>query len=865
MYNNLCNFIGLSNSEDQEYVLVPQSGEERHAFKILPSGKDYTAENVSFQDKNPAYHYEIESSMDATRGVADMNDADLGSFFERPIKIASFDWGVGTSLFEDFDPWALYFTNPRVINRISNFNNMRANLNLKVVINGNGFFYGRALMSYQPLPGEDDATRNRALIPQDLIGASQRPHIYIDPTYSTGGSMTLPFLWFHNTLSIPLAQWGSMGDINIRSLNDLKHANGASEQVTISVFAWASNVELSVPTSTDPGSLVPQAGDEYGDGPVSKPASVLARMAGALVKAPIIGTYARATELAASTVADVARLFGYSRPNVIDPSMPTVIRPVGNLANTNVDDTALKLAYDVKQELTIDPRITGVGSEDEMEIRSIAMRESYLCQFPWPTSTGPEALLWNSVVTPNLFDKTTTGDEFHLTPAAHVTLPFKYWRGSMEFRFQIVASNFHKGRLAISYDPYFHESYEYNTQYTHIVDIASDKDFTVKVGWGSPLAYLQTRDPQQNSFPWSTSQLTSPNYLFNNGFIAVRVLNELTSPNSTINNDVAVNVFVKMCDDFEVAVPTDNYRFYSYFPPSAGSLIDPSPPGGCPCPALKAQAGDDEANAEDTPEPSVPVSSLVAADMAACLDPSDMMTRVHFGEEITSIRSLMKRYNFYGIHGPPLDGASYLERKHKDFPLYRGFAPNGVHTNQEPVSVNYYKMTMINWFTPCFSTVRGGMRWKYHYLNAVNAMALLGAVRNDTPGGPSETLTSIIGPAFDSMNGLNSYAVAQLPGLNPGAAETNTIVDPCVEVELPFYSQRRFCNARSLQPNNNSSWAAHTVYSTWNETVPQSGDGEPALTASYVRELVSVGEDFSLNFYLSVPPIWFVPNLGAPL
>jgi hypothetical protein len=532
--------------------------------------------------------------------------------------------------------------------------------------------------------------------------------------------------------------------------------------------------------------------------------------------------------------------------------MPTVIRTVGNLCNTNVDDTAIKLSYDVKQELTIDPRVNGVGSEDEMEIRSIAMRESYLCQFPWSVTAGPEDLLWNSVVTPNLYDETTTGGEYHLTPAAHVALPFKYWRGSMEFRFQIVASNFHKGRLAISFDPYFHESYEYNTQYTHIVDIASDKDFTVKVGWGSPLAYLLCRDPENNSFPWSTTQLTSPNYLYNNGFIAVRVLNELTSPNSTINNDVSVNVFVKMCDDFEVAVPTDNYKYYSYFADNSAA-------------ELKAQSGtEDEANAEDTAEPSVPVSSLVAAEMAACLDPSDMMTRVHFGEEVTSIRSLMKRYEMYGIHAPPSEGSAYLERTKKDFPLYRGYSTAGVHQDDNANRLNYYKMTMINWFTPCFSTVKGGMRWKYHYINSRRNRALLGAYRADYTG-LTEPLSSIIGPVYDSMNGLNSYSQAQLPSLNAGAVETNVVVSPCLELETPYYQQRRFCNGRDLAPNQNPNWGAHTVYSTWEETTGVSSDPVPMSSAAYVREMVSVGEDFSLSFYLSVPPIFFVPNLRGPL
>lgn len=832
--------------EERVYELSAQSGEERMAFQLTPSSKDFSSENVSFQDKNTAYHYEVESTMDATRNVADMNDADLGSFFNRPIKIASFDWGVGTSLFEDFNPWRLYFENPRVLNRIANFNNMRAKLNLKVVINGNGFFYGRALMSYQPLPAGDDATQNRSLVPQDLIGASQRPHIYIDPTYSTGGSMTLPFLWFFNTLSIPLEQWRSMGTINLRSLNDLKHANAATESVTISVFAWASDVDLSVPTSTDPGSLMPQAGDEYGEGPVSKPASVLARMAGALTKAPIIGTYARATELAASTVADVARLFGYSRPNVLDANMPTVIRPVGNLANTNVDDNAIKLSYDCKQELSIDPRIYGLGSEDEMEIRSIAMRESYLCQFNWSTDAGPESLLWNSVVTPVLFDKTTSGDEYHLTPAAHVSLPFDYWRGSMEFRFQIVASNFHKGRLAISYDPYYHESYEYNTQYTHIVDIASDKDFTVKVGWGIPAAYLKMRDPENNSFPWSTSQLTSPNTLFNNGFIAVRVLNELTSPNSTVNNDVSVNVFVKMCDDFEVAVPNNEIQFWSYAPGLE----------------LRAQSGEEQADAEDTAEPSVPVSSLVAADMAACTDPTDMMTRVHFGEEVTSIRSLMKRYNLYGIHAPPLPDSSLTIRRKRDFPLYRGAVPNAVHLSLNGPKLNYYKNTIINYFTPCFVAARGGIRWKYHRGQPSSFNNVLGVYREHNTGTDGESLTSIIGPGFDSMSALNSYSQAQLPSINSGCVETNTVVDPCVEVELPYYSQRRFANARSLQPNKRlDDWGGHGVYTTWDEV---NTSAISVFASDYVREMVAVGEDFSLAMYLGVPPMWYVPNLPGP-
>jgi hypothetical protein len=293
--------------------------------------------------------------------------------------------------------------------------------------------------------------------------------------------------------------------MNIRSMCPLKHANGAAAQVTVNVFVWAEGVEFDIPTSQEPGTLAPQSGDEYGSGPVSMPASIIEKAAGALVTAPIIGPYMLATQLAASKVAAVARLFGFSRPIDVSPLNALVPRPAGNLTNYNLPDPSTKLSLDIKQELTVDPRITGIGGADELDIRSIAMRESYLTQFTWGTATPTETMLWNCRVNPVLHD--TMISEFHLTPAAHVSLPFRLWRGSMEFRFQVVSSGFHKGRLAIAYDPNYFQSAEYNIQYTRIVDISEEKDFTVKIGWGNQYSWLRTRNPAVNTFPFTAGTL----------------------------------------------------------------------------------------------------------------------------------------------------------------------------------------------------------------------------------------------------------------------------------------------------------------------------------------------------------------------
>eukprot|EP00487_Bulimina_marginata_P008967 TRINITY_DN32_c0_g1_i7.p1 TRINITY_DN32_c0_g1~~TRINITY_DN32_c0_g1_i7.p1 ORF type:complete len:110 (+),score=0.74 TRINITY_DN32_c0_g1_i7:163-492(+) len=91
---------------------------------------------------------------------------------------------------------------------------------------------------------------------------TQRPHIMLDPTNSQGGEMVLPFFWNKNLLDIPGEDWNLMGSLKISTLQGLKHALGATDTVTINVFAWAESVRFAIPTQTEPGAIAPQA-DEY--------------------------------------------------------------------------------------------------------------------------------------------------------------------------------------------------------------------------------------------------------------------------------------------------------------------------------------------------------------------------------------------------------------------------------------------------------------------------------------------------------------------------------------------------------------------------------------------------------------------------
>jgi len=834
---------------------------------------------------------------DPTFNTADTNDATLENFFSRPIKVQTYSWGTGTSLFESFNPWQDFWENPRVINRITNYNLLRCKLKVKFVLNGNGFHYGRAIASYTPLHLFDQFTKDRAFLIEDVVAASQRPHIYLDPTQSQGGTLTLPFLWESNALDIPNQDWRSMGKIIVHGMQSLKHANGASDQVSVSVFVWAEEVSISIPTANEPGALAPQAGpmgspDEYGKGPISRPAGTIARAAGALANIPGIALYAKATQMAASAVSSIATMFGFSRPNVITDIQPSKLVYLGNMVNANAHDTATKLTYDVKQELSIDPRTFGLGSADEMTIKSIVTRESYLTQFPWTVAAATETLLWNTEVTPVVWSEVNTGvDEIHLPACAFATLPFRNWRGTMKYRFQVVASSFHKGRIKIVFDPSYPATNEYNTNYTYIIDLAKERDFTVEVGWGQQFSFLKHRSPAFDNPPFSETKLPADPAEAANGILSVYVVNELTVPNSTTNNDIAVNVFVSAGDDFEVANPDDYHiKQLSWFAPQAGPMEEPQVPNmihvvhhsytikpdyylvsadgdwrtiqaqsfcgdcgqcllHCDCHDYDNQSGEMQADADLTVNESAPMMPQVETTMGPDLTSSDHTMDVYFGDPITSFRQVLKRYNYHGSLFPGIDGNRLVTFTIGNFPYYRGFAPGAIHSTSLALPYNFANMTTLNWVTPAYTVWRGGLRWKYHYMGENGGVSshcpLLRVERN--PSSTFATSQSHINlPSLaSSLSTRAAFTATNIGTGMSGMHATSARQNPVLEVELPFHSIDRFGPAKqaNLTGTVTRTWYHKLQTYFWNDS-----DGFPEI-----QTYCSTGEDFTLALFTGAP------------
>jgi hypothetical protein len=811
--------------------------------KINSEPNETQQEVVSFSDQNQQWTYSVDNRLDAAHRTVDTDDASLSNFFSRPIKIASINWTVGATFGITINPWQLYFENLRVINRITNYNVLRSKLCVRIMINGNGFHYGRALASYRPLHNQDEMVAWRyGLVPQDAIAASQRMHAWIDPTKSQGGTLCLPYVFWKNGMNIPEQDWREMGELDIASVTTLEHANGGTDAVTISVFAWAEDVSLSIPTVAEPGALAPQAGEyeQVNTGPISGPASVVQKAAQLLTAVPQIRPLALATEMAAGAVGSLAKMFGMSRP--VDAGPISSYKPtyLGNLANTNVMDTSTKLTFDVKQELTIDPVAVGLGPSDEMAITSIATRESYVTQFPWSTSDVPETLLWNTRVTPAMLDTASPSGftEYHLTPMAYVAQPFENWRGTINYRFQIVASSFHKGRLKVVYDPYYNSSSEYNVQYTHVIDLAKERDFTVSVQWGQELTFLDHND---NLFvPFSTSVLGSAAHEEANGILAVYVVNDLTTPSATLS-DVSVLVSTSAGEDFEVVNPnSSNLANITFFQPQSGEL--------------EFQAGElDNADNDLTTAESAPVMNDVEHTFATDMQ-VDVAQKIYFGDPVTSIRQLLKRYVDVRAFAPNIAAGftrDIIYVQTSNFPMYAGYDPNGDNyaaTPVDPTPFNFVFTVPLTFYTPLYLCRRGGMRIKYllHKFDGdYGPMSVVRLAENGASRGIPVAL-----PTYDatSSSTLAANVIKMLRAPFSGAHATHSKVQPVLEVEFPFASRYRFAPGRkkNVRETGSEFTQQHLLFFP--------ADLSPG--GARVAQLVSVGEDFSLSFFQACPVFW---------
>ncbi len=800
---------------------------------MRPTPLTTSQETAVIHDDTPGHVVGLAHARDSTRdGLFSSANDDLANFFARPVVTNTYTWtpSQGSPFTANFNPWSTFFGNKRVINRVNNYGLMRANLHVRFMINGNGFYYGRLMADYAPLHNNDDVTSYATLTVDNIVPASQRMHVFIDPSVSCPCELYLPFVYYKDAVCPVSAEWAELGKIYVRELTGLKHANASTQPLTITVMMWATEVELAIPTSVNSSALISQAGpgDEYGTSPVSTTATAVAEAATALTAVPPIAPFARATAMAATGFSRLAKAVGLSKPANISAPTPMVPLYISDLAPSDCGDMSSKLTVDTKQELSIDPRIIGAELPDELSIAHLAAKESYLGSFSWATTKVAGDILWNTYVTPMV--TRYTSPNYYPPACCFASLPFDYWRGKMRYRFQVVCSGYHRGRLRIVWDPQYIAGLEANVQLTTICDITDTKDLVIEVDWGQPSHYLTRSGLTNSQSRYTTTAITVADSTQYNGVLGVYVLNDLSTPNSVANNDISVNVFVS-CTDLEVAVPTS----------IPVSLTNPY--------SWVQQAGEDDINVAPSEagcgDPEV-VDATMGVDNTSAED-----YLVYFGERVTSFRQLLKRYTHHSSYVLANNSATnhglwtfYLP----DFPNYYGYNAASLHTTTTgSYKFNYVSQTLMNYLAPAFVGMRGALRTKY-VASSTGAGDVISMTveRGFSPLTVPTAATSL--PITSQSNFARAARANKLIG-GRGAVTTVSSKRPLIEVEFPYYKNVRFDEARvidcSKAVSTNPSSTCHAL-----ELHLAPGTNSIALD-----RFVSVGEDFTFFWFQGCPAL----------
>jgi len=768
---------------------------------------------------------------------------DLDSYLKRPVLISTITWTVGGGVTTDLEPWHLYFNSTPIKKKLDNYFLMRCNLKMKFVINASPFYYGAVLVSYRPLTDSASSSFNPCPIytgagTGDILymGRSQRPHAFIYPQTNEGCTLDLPFMYHMNWLDVTNASdLKSMGTVSLNSFGVLANANSvAGTTVNIQVYAWAEDIELAGATDD----LAVQSGDEYGTGPVSSVASAVHRASSKLGDIPVIGPFMTATSYAAGAVRDIAKIFGFTNVPTIDNVHPMVPKPFPNMATTDIGTPMEKLTLDSKNELSIDPQICGCACDDPLVITNICSVESYLTTTTWTSAHAPNQLLFNTRVEPSLCYSATLASQTYVQgiPAWMVSTMFKYWRGDVIFRFKFLKSQYHRGRVKVTWDPVSsiqNTAETTTTCFTHIIDIADTDDIEFRVPYLQQTSYLECgTDITATKYNGTSAITSSPTT--SNGVLTMRVLTDQSSPVSSA--DISILVFVKMADNIEFADPTEiPITMHAY----------------------AVQSGDEKV-------------ITTTEDMA--IKPSyadDNVNLIYMGESIRSLRQLMRRGCYHRTQTAVNSAVAnqftiYQSSIFRRLPLYPGFDTDGINSATKPIAggtgtFNFVHWVPMTWVTQCFVGVRGSVIWNALLEESVSAT---GRVYSHKMIRRNNVDLTVAGYGTVSNNlstgSVSTWArvaqVANVPMTEGGCITTHSTA-PTMNVMVPMYSKYKFlATTPSLRTIGSSTVdgskrdAVQTTYDFQNVSVNQ----------TRVDYYCSIGTDFNPIMFLNVPTLYYL-------
>lgn len=612
-FNATPDIIDATNVDNQETLIHRDDGEVSH--------DDFVARMCDM----PRAMY--------TQNIDDTKHS-ISSFLGRPVIVRQGTWTSsqtrGAKLTTVSFPKDLLnniFDVTQNTRKVDGFVGIKAKVNVRLEVSSQPFQAGALLLSYIPYADYMNSHTQwiNGVSTTNVFAASGCPHVVMNLANTTAMSFTTPYVAPYLYANLVSGQ-GSFGTVTISVLAPL--TTQAASTVNWTLWAHFEDIELVYPTPAPlvTGSGWAQIGGEMAKmenrGSIAEAVGTVGRLASSFL--PYVGLkyLAKPVESFSTTAESMLKYFGFSKPTATAPVTRVLQSPARFFLNSDGADTCHKLSLSASNELQTFPGFAGT-EEDEMRFDYIAARPCFTTSFAWATSDTADSSIYLSPVTPMgtiTFDSPT---QFaYATPcvmplAAKVASTFDLWRGDMVYTFHFVKTQFHNGRLRVSFLPYsYQDSATVQAMpayaYTEDIDISTASSFTFRVPFTSVRPWLHTL------FNPDVALTSTDARNFACGTIQVSVINPLVAA-STVASRVEVMVFTSL----------ENAQFAG---PRKSTLLPYNIPN-------VAQVGGERT--KESSEATTETPKLPMLPYASCV-----------GEVITSYRQLLKRFSQCGSVTP---------------------------------------------------------------------------------------------------------------------------------------------------------------------------------------------------------------------
>lgn len=476
----------------------------------------------------------------------------LKDFLSKPIVIAAntFSTADTYSFLNSYSmPYAAFTSasGQMWLNKLLGYFGIRCDMRFRIVVNANRFQQGRYCIGWVPLGGATSTTSNLKNIAfnnmhtASIVQRTTIPHVELDLATQTSAELLVPFAstqaFWPLSSAVAAADTSCLGYVNIYPYSALVAPTG-STTCGYTLYLSLENISLF-------GAASPQAGlssrevKNKMNGPVSGVASSISKGFKEFANIPLLSDFATPVSWIADRVANVASIFGWSKPTQGESLTKFMLLNAPSHTNTDGDSDARALSYTCTPGVQMPRGISGTDY-DEMDFSFIVRKyANFRNNVIIDNTATPGTVIFSDNVGPD--KRLILGANTHYLPLGFVASFFYLWRGSIKYRFKFVKTEFHSGRYAICFYPTDESSFIGDSYYVnrHIIDLRETVEIEVIIPYISRKPWQRTIDPI--------------------GTITIEAVDILTYP-ASVSSSVTVLVEIAGGEDMEFSVPGNNAR-----------------------------------------------------------------------------------------------------------------------------------------------------------------------------------------------------------------------------------------------------------------------------------------------------------------